>query len=308
MTAQKSLSPRAWTELLLLACIWGLSFVANRAALQEVGVATTVAFRVAGACLILWLWVAARRLPLPRAPKVWAAFLVMGLLNNVIPFSLITWGQLTIPSGLAAILNASTAILGVLVASLLFRDERLTPRRMAGVLLGFAGVVTVIGPEALLRLDLTSVSQLALLAAALSYALAGAFARKALTGLAPQVAAAGMLTGSTLVMLPAALLIDGPPSLAHSLPIWASLGYLAAISTAVAYLLYYRVLAMAGAGNLSLVTLMVAPVAIVAGALIFDEALPLRAFAGFALLGLGLLTLDGRVLRMFSRELGPAPR
>ena len=296
MTPQKSIPPRAWAELLLLATIWGGSFISNRLALNEVPVLTTVAFRVAGACILLWVYVRLRRLPVPRSPRIWLAFLAMGLLNNALPFTLITWGQLTIPSGLAAIVNASTAIFGVLVAALAFRDERLTARRLTGVLTGFAGVAVAIGLHAFATLNLASLPQLALVAAAISYALAAAFARRVLGGLPPQVAAAGMLTGSSLLMLPTALWIDGPPVLTHGAQVWGALGYLAIISTAGAYLLYYRVLGMAGAGNLSLVTLLTAPVAIVMGALIPNEALPLRAYAGFALIALGLLIIDGRLL------------
>jgi drug/metabolite transporter (DMT)-like permease len=296
MTPQKSIPPRAWAELLLLASIWGGSFICNRLALNEVPVLTTVAFRVAGACILLWVYVRLRRLPVPRSPWIWLAFLAMGLLNNALPFTLITWGQLTIPSGLAAIVNASTAIFGVLVAALAFRDERLTARRLTGVLLGFAGVAVAIGLHALTTLNLTSLPQLALVAAAISYAVAAVFARRVLGGLPPQVAAAGMLTGSSLLMLPTALWIDGPPVLTHGAQVWGALGYLAIIATAGAYLLYYRVLGMAGAGNLSLVTLLTTPVAIVMGALILNEALPLRAYAGFALIALGLLIIDGRLL------------
>jgi drug/metabolite transporter (DMT)-like permease len=296
MTAQKTIPPRAWAELLLLATIWGGAFISNRLALNEVPVLTTVAFRVAGACLLLWVYVRLRRLPVPRSPRIWLAFLIMGLLNNALPFTLITWGQLTIPSGLAAIVNASTAIFGVLAAALIFRDERLTARRLTGVILGFTGVAVAIGLQALTTLNLTSLPQLALVAAAVSYALAAVFARRMLGGLAPQVAAAGMLTGSTVLMVPAALWADGLPSLAHSPGIWAALGYLAVISTAGAYLLYYRVLGMAGAGNLSLVTLLTAPIAILLGALILGEALPPRAYAGFALIALGLLIIDGRLM------------
>lgn len=296
MAPQKSIPPRAWAELLLLAAIWGGSFISNRLALNEVPVLTTVAFRVAGACILLWVYVGLRRLPVPRSFQIWLAFLAMGLLNNALPFTLITWGQLTIPSGLAAIVNASTAIFGVLVAALAFRDERLTARRLTGVLLGFAGVAVAIGLHALTTLNLTSLPQLALVAAAISYAVAAAFARRVLGGLPPQVAAAGMLTGSSLLMLPTALWIDGPPVLTHGAQVWGALGYLAILSTAGAYLLYYRVLGMAGAGNLSLVTLLTAPVAIVMGALILNEALPLRAYAGFALIALGLLIIDGRLL------------
>ncbi|MGB8814542.1 MAG: DMT family transporter, partial [Paracoccaceae bacterium] len=195
-----------------------------------------------------------------------------------------------------AILNASTAIFGVLVAAIVFRDERLTGRRMIGVCLGFTGVVVIIGYDALSSFNLTSLSQLALIAASISYGFAASWARVRLSGLPPQVAAAGMLTGAALIMLPTALIHDGIPTLNHPPQILFALAYLAAISTALAFLLYYRVLAMAGAGNLSLVTLLVAPVAVVLGALVLQETLPLRAFAGFALLALGLLVIDGRIV------------
>lgn len=296
MNIQRTISPRAWAELLLLGCIWGGSFIMNKLALAEFGVFTTVAFRVTGGCAILWLWVLAKSLPIPRSPRIWFSFLVMGILNTALPYSLITWGQLTIPSGLASIFNASTAIFGILIAAIVFRDERLTGRRLAGVCLGFTGVAVVMGLDALSNLNLTSVSQLALIAASISYGFAASWARVRLSGLPPQVAAAGMLTGASLIMLPTALLHDGIPTLNHPPQILFALAYLAAISTALAFLLYYRVLAMAGAGNLSLVTLLVAPVAVVLGALIFQETLPLRAYLGFALLALGLMVIDGRIL------------
>jgi drug/metabolite transporter (DMT)-like permease len=173
----------------------------------------------------------------------------------------------------------------------------LSPRKLVGAVLGFVGVATAIGISTLARFDVTSLSQIALIGAALSYAFAGAWARSTLGGLRPQVAAAGMLTGSSVVMIPLALLTDGVPMLSHGAPVWAALGYLAVVATAGAYLLYYRVLGMAGAGNLSLVTLLVAPVAIILGALVLGEALPHRAYAGFALLALGLLVIDGRIER-----------
>ncbi|MCE6952933.1 DMT family transporter [Cereibacter sphaeroides] len=302
-----SLSPRSSAELLLLGTIWGGSFLANGIALPEAGVAGIVAFRVGGAALFLWIAVRAMGLRVPREPRIWGAFLIMGMLNNVIPFTLITWGQQSIASGLASILNAATAIFGVLVAALVLPDERLTARRMAGVLLGFGGVVTVIGPDALAGFDLRSAGQLALLGAALSYACAGAFGRRTLAGLDPRMAAAGMLTASSLVVLPAALALGGIPRLDLSLPTWGALLYLSGIASAFAYLLFYRILAAAGAGNLSLVTLIIPPVAILLGALVLDERLPPHAFAGFALLGLGLLVLDGRILQI-PRELGRRAR
>ena len=291
------MSARAWAELLLLALLWGGSFLSIRIALDEVPVLWAVAHRVSLGCAALWLWVAWRRLPVPRAPGIWGAFLVMGVLNNAIPFTLMTWGQLHIESGLTAIYNAATAIFGVIVAALVFADERLTARRAAGVLIGFAGVSTSIGWEALAAFDLRSQAQLAVLAGTLSYALAGAWARLALGRLDPEVAAAGMLTGSTLVMLPLAALTHGAPRLDLAAGTLAAIAYFGLAATAGAYLLYYRVLRMAGAGNLMLVTLLVAPVAILLGAIVLGEELRPRAYGGFALLAAGLAILDGRVLR-----------
>lgn len=293
MTDQKSISPRAWTELLLLALIWGGSFLSVRVALDELPVVTTVLHRTLWAMLALWGVVWLMRLPLPRDPRTWGAFLVMGLLNNVVPFGLLSWGQLHIESGLTAILNGTTAIFGVIVAAAAFPDERLTLRKIVGVGLGFTGVATAIGLDQFARFDIRSTAQLAILGATFSYALAGAWARKRMGHLSPQVAAAGMLTGSTLMLLPAALLIDGPLTFDLQPTTWGALAYLSLAATAGAYLLYYRVLAMAGSGNLMLVTLLIPPVAIILGAWGRDESLAPNAFAGLGILAAGLLILNG---------------
>ncbi|WP_043919002.1 DMT family transporter [Jannaschia aquimarina] len=292
----RDMSARAWAELGLLSLIWGGSFLAIRIALDELPFVTSVAWRVAPAAIALWLWVLILRLPVPRDARSWTALLVMGLLNNVIPFSLMAWGQLTIETGLTSILNAGTAVFGVLAAALFLADERLTRRRSLGVALGFAGVATAIGPAALLDFDIRSLAQLAVVAGTVSYAMAGVWARLRLGHLPPQVSAAGMLTGSSLVMIPAALWIDGPVWPSQSETVLA-VGYYALVSTALAYLLYFRVLAMAGSGNLLLTTLLIAPVAILLGAVVRDETLAPTTYAGFALLALGLVILDGRLWR-----------
>ncbi len=295
MVTQARLTPLTWGLLVLLALIWGGSFPANRAALAEVPVLTVVAIRVAGAAVIMWAWVLAAGIAVPRGGRWVAVFLGLGLMNNALPFTLIVWGQSHIASGLAGILNAATAVFGVLVGALVFADERLTGAKAAGVALGFAGVVVAIGAENLHHLDLTSLGQLAVLGAALSYAVTTAAARRLLRGVAPQVSAAGMLTGAAVVMLPLALWADGLPAMDYAPRSWGALAYLAAVSSAFAYVLYYIVLARAGASNVSLVTLMVAPVAILLGAGLFGERLGWEAYAGFALLALGLLVIDGRL-------------
>jgi len=294
--SNNSISAGTWGLMALLALLWGASFLSIRIALDEVPPLTAVAHRVGWASIILWIYVFARGIPLPRGRRIWIGFAGMGLLNNVVPFSLMAWGQLHIASGLTSIYNASTAIFGVLVASLLLADERLTRRKTIGVAMGFAGVVTAIGADSLRDFDITSLAQLAVLAGTLSYAVAGVWARKWLTGLPPQVAAAGMLTASTLIMVPLAWIVDGPIRLDLAPRTLAAITYYAVAATALAYLLYYRVLARAGSGTLMLVTLLIAPVAILLGALVLGETLPPNAYKGFALLALGLLIIDGRLI------------
>ncbi len=292
MTHQKTLSARTWGELVLLGVIWGASFLSIRIALDTIPVMTTVFHRVFWAALVLWILILLQRTEVPTNPRVWGAFLVMGLLNNALPFTLMAWGQLHVDTGLTSILNAATAVFGVLAAAMFFPDERLTPARLAGVGLGFGGVSVALGASNLLRFDLQSLGQLAILAGTVSYAGAAVWARKHLSGLPPQISAAGMLTGSTILMLPIMVVTDGVPSLRLPAETWLAIGYYAVVSTAGAYLLYYRVLAAAGSGNLLLVTLVIPPVAIVLGAWVRHEALPPNAYLGFSILAAGLLILS----------------
>ncbi len=293
---QTSVSTRAWIEMALLAVIWGASFLSIKVGLDELPFLTLVTHRVVWACLILWAYVLIRRLPVPGNWRIWGAFLVMGLLNNVIPFALMAWGQQFIETGLTSIFNAGTAIFGVLVAALFFSDERLTLRKTLGVLVAFFGVAVAIGLDSFQAFDIRSLAQLAVIGGTLSYAFAAAWARKTMQGLSPQVSAAGMLTGSSLILLPAAILIDGLPQIPALPRTYAAIAYFSIIGTAMAYLLYYRVLASAGSGNTMLVTLMIPPVAIALGTWVLDERLAPSAFVGFALLALGLIILDGRAL------------
>ncbi|MFP7673202.1 DMT family transporter [Marivita sp. S0852] len=295
MIQQTTLSSRAWIELTLLATIWGASFLAIRTALDEIGPLTSVLHRTFWAMLVLWIVVILRKQALPKDMRLWGAFLVMGLLNNVIPFSLMAWGQLYVPTGLTSIFNAASAIFGIVVAALVFADERITPRKALGVGLGFLGVCTAIELEALKDFDTGSLAQFAIVAGTVSYACAGSWARKYLAGVPPLVAAAGMLTGSALIMIPLTLWGEGVPSFAVSASTWGAIAYYAIIATALAYLLYYRVLAMAGSGNLLLVTLLIPPVAITLGAVVRDETLQTGDYLGFALLVLGLSVIDGRL-------------
>lgn len=259
---------------------------------------TVTLHRVVWALPVLFAIVRYKGFALPRAPRIWGAWLVMGALNNAIPFSLIFWGQTRIESGLAAILNGTTAVFAAVVAGLLLADEPLLPRKLAGAALGLAGVVAIMGRDLLGGLDPTDLAQFAVLGAALSYAFAGVWARLRLSGQPAEVNALGMLTGSAVLMAPLVLVVDGVPSAALSGQVWAALLALSTLSTALAYLLYFGILARAGAANLLLVTLLIPPVAVALGAGILGERLAPGALWGFFFIALGLIVTDGRI---FSR-------
>jgi drug/metabolite transporter (DMT)-like permease len=236
---------------------------------------------------------------MPRAPRIWAAFFGMGLLNNAIPFSLIVWGQQHIASGVASILNASTPLFTVLLAHVLTRDERMTGGKILGVVIGFVGVATMIGTAALADLGGHVTAQLMCLGGAVSYACAEIYGRRFRSmGLSPMSTATGQVVASSVILLPVMMVLDQPWTLPMPSP--AAIGALigvAALSTAFAYVLYFRILATAGATNLLLVTFLVPVSAILLGLLFLGEVLLLRHVLGIVLIGAGLGAIDGRLWR-----------
>lgn len=292
-----------WALLVALSLLWGGSFLFVGIAVAEVPPFTIVLVRVALAAAALWVFLAVTGRAGPKGRAQWSACLVMGVLNNAIPFSLIVWGQTAIASGLASILNATTPIFTVLVAHWLTADERLTPARGMGVALGFAGVAVMIGGAALGGLGQAVAAQVAILGAALAYAFAGVWGRRfRRLGLEPSATAAGQVTCSALLLLPIALVVDRPWSLPlPGVETLAALAALALLSTALAYILYFRILAVAGATNLLLVTFLIPPSAILLGWLVLGERLEPRHAAGLLLILAGLAAIDGRLLRLARR-------
>ena len=291
---------REWAMLVTLSVLWGGSFFFAEIALESLPPLTIVTLRVGLAAITLWLVVLALKLPIPNSPPIWIAFLTMGLLNNVLPFSLIVWGQSQISSGLAAILNATAPLFGVIVAGILLRDESATPLKITGVVIGFAGVIVMMDLSSIATSSL--LAQLAILAAALSYACASVYGRRfKATGLNPILVAAGQVTGSTLLLLPIALWVDGNDHYANMpAQVWAAIISLAMFSTAAAYILYFKLLASAGATNILLVTLLVPVSAILLGWLFLEESLQTPHIIGMAMIALGLSAIDGRLWRRAS--------
>lgn len=296
-----------WSLLLALSILWGGSFFFVGVAVTALPPFTIVLLRVATAAIALHVVLRLGRTAMPWDAKSWLAFAGMGLLNNAIPFSLIVWGQTHIASGLASILNATTPLFTVLAAHVLTVDERLTKGRIVGVLIGFAGIIVLIGPQALAGLGHDVLAQLAILGAAISYACATIFGRRfRRMGVPPLATAAGQVTASSLLLLPLALAVDRPWTLAWpDLPVWGAVAGLALLSTALAYVVYFRILASAGAVNLSLVTFLIPPSAILLGVVLLGERLAATDFLGLALIGLGLAAIDGRLAARLSFRPGP---
>src|SRR5215469_4718333 len=300
----RAMTPLEWTLLLALSVLWGGSFFFVGVAVKELPPLTIVALRVGFAALALYAVSRLMGLHVPATRAAWTAFLGMGLLNNVVPFGLIVWGQTHIASGVAAILNATTPLFTAIVAHRLTADEKLTASRLLGVFAGFMGVAVMIGGAALHARDSAVLAEIAVLGAAVSYAFASVFGRRfRAMGIAPIATATGQVTAATIVLAPAALLVDRPWTLpwpsAHAI---AAVAGLALVSTALAYVLFFRVLATAGALNVALVTFLIPVSAILLGVLVLGETLQPRHLAGMALIWTGLAAVDGRPWRALRRR------
>ncbi|RKX73122.1 MAG: EamA family transporter [Spirochaetes bacterium] len=293
------MTPSDWVILLILSLLWGGAFMFSGIALRELQPLTIVALRVSIAAVILNLIILFSGRRYNISLKTAGNLLLMGFMNNAIPFSLIVWSQTRITAGQASILNATTPIFTIILAHFLTRDEKITVNRMLGILMGLAGVIVLIGPGVFSNSGSSLLPQLAVLGAGLAYSLSGIFGKRfGEAGMDPIIISGGQLIGSSLILLPLALIVDKPlgqpfPTLQ---PLLAILG-LALFSTALAYILYFRVLKRAGAGNVLLVTMIIPFVAIFLGAAVLGEEIHLRELGALLILVAGLLVIDGRLLR-----------
>lgn len=292
----KSMSPYEWLLLIILSILWGGSFFFVGVAVEALPPLTIVSLRVCGAAIALLAVVYFSGSRMPSNPTVWLAFLGMGVLNNVIPFVLIAWGQTLIASGLASILNATTPLFTVVAAHFLTNDEKMSKLKIFGVGLGLTGVVIMMGQEALGGIGDNILGQFAILGAAFSYSLAVIYGRRfRRLGIKPVVTATGQVTASSLIMIPLAISYDHPFTLPMpGIDIWLAILALSLASTALAYILYFRILSTAGATNVALVTLLIPVVAILLGTAILGEQLELKHMIGMGMISIGLLSMDGR--------------
>ena len=301
------MSPSQWLLLVFLSVLWGGSFFFVGVAVHEVPALTLVFFRVAIAAAALYLLVRILGHELPRSAKAWQPFVVMAILNNIIPFLMITIGQKEIASGLASVLNATTPLWTVVIAHLFTSDEKLTANRALGVVVGVCGVAVLMGPKALTGEVSSIFGMLCVIAATISYGFAGLWGRR-LKETTPLVAATCQLTASSLLLLPVAAIVDRSWALPlPSTAVLLSIIGLALLSTALAYIVFFQILQVSGPTNVMLVTLLVPISAVLLGTMILGERLSLQQFAGAAVIGSALLIFDGRLLARLRRRRDVTP-
>lgn len=289
------MSTSAWLQLLLLGVVWGGTFVFAKIAIAELHPLTLVFLRVAIAAVALHAYLLYRGPSFGLALPHMGGFFLLAIMNNVIPFSLIFLGQTELGAGLASVFYATTPFWTIIVANLVTSDEKLSWNKGLGVLLGIGGTLVMVGPGILEGLNGSNWAKLAVIAASISYAFAVIYAKR-FREIPSSVIATAQLSCSTLIMFPIVLLavgLDG--TFSASAHVWAAVMGLGLISTALGFILYFNILASSGATNASLVTLVVPATAILLGTLLLGEHLRLFEFAGMTLIGLGLITIDGRV-------------
>lgn len=299
----------AWLYLLALSTLWGGTFYFVEIALPEIPPFTLVFLRIAAAMLILHAILNLFGTVFPWSARLFGQFLVMGLLNNVVPFSLIFIGQIQLGAGLASILNAMTPISTVVAAHFLTDNEKATGAKVLGVLVGFAGVTLLIGMDALSGMLNHVWAEVGIIVATVFYAFSAVYGRR-FNSLSPTVSAAGQLTAATVIMLPIAVVFDAPWRLPMpSATAWLAVLAMGVLSTALAYVLFYRILAIAGATNLLLVTFLMPVTAILLGTLLLDERLSPQHWLGLGVIFLALIILDGRPYRRWRsrRKADPQP-
>ena len=292
-----------WMLLVLLSVVWGGSFFFNGIALREFPTLTIVTARVGLAALALLLLMRMLGQGIQLNRQILKAFFGMSFLNNVVPFSLIVWGQQHIASGVASILNATTPLFTMLVAHWFTTDEKINPRRLLGVLTGMGGVGLMMGLDSMETSGFHLLGQSAILLAAFSYGLAGVYGKRfAQLEISPLATATGQLCASSMILIPLTLWIDQPWTMTiPSIEGMGSLLGIALLSTALAYVIYFRLLKTAGATNLLLVTLLIPVSAIILGVFLLDESLEPQHLSGMAVISLGLLIMDGRLLQFFRK-------
>jgi drug/metabolite transporter (DMT)-like permease len=277
--------------LVLLGAIWGAAFMLIKIAVTDIEPATLVAVRIAITAVILYGVMRVSGISLPGGSKIWKDFYFVGMLGLVVPFLLIGWGQRLIPSSTTAILGATTPLFAAIINLITRNDERINAERVIGLIMGFAGVMIAIGIEGAQSGNIWG--ELCVLGAAVCYALSALYGRRAFSGMQPIIPSTGQMIASTSLLIPIALIWNGIPTVMPAPSSLIALVILAVFCTAIAYILYYRLMDAVGATKVSMVSYLVAPFGVVYGAAILSEPIAPNAVAGLIVIIVGILIAGG---------------
>lgn len=289
---------RQWGLLFLVACCWGGSFLAYSIGTRSLPVSTLVMYRIDIAAIALWLCALIWKWEIPRG-SIWIEFCAIGFLTCILPFYAIGWGQQFIPSGLASILNSTTALFATCLTPLLIKSEQATLTKIIGVILGFIGVSIAIGLNFLSHFSLQDLGQLAILLATFSYAISGIWSRKRIKA-EPKIMALGMLTTASFMITALHFAINPNGALLPSFEGALATGFIAIISTAFAYVIFFKLMREVGVMFATLTNFLVPVVGITLGAIFLSETLDLNVLIGFGFIGFGLAIIDGRIIKLLT--------
>ena len=301
----RSMDLTSWLLLFTVGFLWSTSFLFIEIALEELDVLAIVFTRVAIAASALWAFAFATGHIIPSSLKLWSAFAGLALVSNVVPFSLVTWGQIQILSGEAAILSATTPLFTVILGHFFTRDDRITWNRVAGLMIGITGIAILIGFEVTDAGKGAGAGYLAVLVAAFIYGVGVHLARRLSAGVSGVVAATCTATASALWLLPAVIFTDVPipsPAELRASTVLAILG-LGLPCAALSYILFFALVRRAGATNTMLMTLVFPGVTMILGLVFLNERFGFNDLAGLVLILAALLFIDGRLLRFSRRRL-----
>lgn len=291
----KSMNLTDWLLLLLLSLLWGGSFFFNEIVLRQLAPFTLVFARVSLAAIFLWVFIFFSEEKIKISRQLVIASLILGVFNNFVPFSLIVWGQQYIEGGEASIINAAAPLFSAILGQVIRGGEKLTKNRIIGLIVGWMGVFLLVGQSGYSESGRILYGRLAVLGASLCYALGALYGKG--FNFSPKILAAGMLSAAAIYLLPFVIFIDEPWGIQLHAGTVLSMVSLSLFSTALAYLIYFKLLARVGATNLLLVTFLIPLTALILGLLFLGETPGWRAYLGFGIITAGLLIVDGRFIR-----------
>ena len=293
------MSNRDWFLVISLGILWGASFLFVEVLLDLINPFLIVYFRVSIASVILVLYLYLSKTKFKVTNKIVYYLFIMALLNNVVPFLLIAYGQQTTTGGLASILNANTSLITILLASMFISYEKLTVNRILGVLIGLFGIIIAVGYESFLTIYDDSYGKFLILLATVSYSFAGIWAKLKLSDVPPLISATGMLTFSTVILSPFAAIYFNDDLINLNFPIIFYSIMFAVLCSVIAYFLYFKILEKTGAGNLLICTIIIPPASIILNSLILGQVISISELIGLMIIILGLIVLDGRYRKLF---------